>query len=459
MSKYLKSLFLFRRDLRIEDNTGLINASKLSSQVFPCFIWDSKIISKSNPKFSEFRLEFLKECLLDLDSSLREKKSKLYVFSGNYEKVIQKIIKEIGINAIFMNKDFSPFGIKRERKIEKICNEIKIDYILTQDLLLHDPDDIKTLKGEPYKVFSAFFRKARELPVRIPQKYQFKNFANQKIKFESETKNFLEKDKKISLPSKGGRRTCLRLLKNLKKLNNYDVDRNFPAKNATSSLSPHNKFGTCSIREIFLECKKQLGADHTIISELYWRDFFTYLMYHFPYSFSKEFIVNFQKIQWSKDKVKFSKWAKGETGFPIVDAGMRELNETGLMHNRVRMIVASFLTKDLHLDWRLGEEYFASKLLDYDTCVNVGNWQWSASTGADAQPWFRVFNPWIQQKKFDPECIYIKKWIPELRDISTKCIHELWKKIPEKVQYIKPIVEHSIESQKAKIIFKKFSTS
>ncbi|QDI89583.1 deoxyribodipyrimidine photo-lyase [Candidatus Nitrosopumilus sp. SW] len=459
MRKYQNSLFLFRRDLRLEDNTGLINASKFSSKVFPCFIWDEKIISKSNPKFSEFRLQFLKESLSDLDAQLKENKSKLYFFSGNYEKVIQKIIKEIRIDAIFMNKDYTPFSIKRENKIRNKCHKNKMDFILTQDSLLQDPDTIKTIKGEPYKVFSAFFRKAKELPVRNPQKYKFGNFARQKIKFESTSKNFLKEERKNTFLLPGGRSSCLKLLKNLKNLRNYDSERDFPAKNGTSLLSAHNKFGTCSIREIFLECKKELGANHTIISELFWRDFFTYLMYHFPQSYSKEFIKNFQKIPWKKDKSVFSKWANGETGFPIVDAGMRELNQTGLMHNRVRMIVASFLTKDLHIDWRWGERYFSTKLIDYDTCVNVGNWQWSASTGCDAQPWFRIFNPWIQQKRFDPDCKYIKKWIPELSDVPSKTIHELWKKFPEKLEYPSPIVEHSVESKKAKDIFKKFSTS
>lgn len=177
-------------------------------------------------------------------------------------------------------------------------------------------------------------------------------------------------------------------------------------------------------------------------------------MHHFQYTFSKEFNKNFQKIKWHKDKKYFLKWCKGQTGFPIVDAGMRELNQTGFMHNRVRMIVASFLTKDMHIDWRLGEKYFATKLIDYDPCVNIGNWQWAASTGCDAQPWFRIFNPWIQQKKFDPNCTYIKKWIPELKELPAKNIHLLWKSFPKNSSYPKPILEHKSESQKSKEIFK-----
>ena len=458
MKKYQKSIFLFRRDLRVEDNTGLINASKLSSKVFPCIILDEKIISKSNRKFSNFRMQFFEDCVKDLGEQLKQNKSKLYIFSGNYEEILLKIIRRLEIDAIFLNKDYSPFGIKKEEQIKLISENEKINFALTQDLLLQDPEIIKTQKGEPYKVFSAFFRKAKELPIRNPEKYQFKNLANQKIDFVSTARNFPETDRNKSIPI-GGRQSCLRLLKNLKNLKNYDEGRNFPAKNNTSLLSPHNKFGTCSIREIFYESKKQLGSTHTIISELHWRDFFTYLMYHFPESYSTEFIKNFQKIPWKKDQKIFSKWAKGETGFPIVDAGMRELNQTGFMHNRVRMIVASFLTKDLHIDWRWGEMYFATKLIDYDPCVNTGNWQWSASTGCDAQPWFRIFNPWIQQKKFDPDCKYIKKWIPELIDMPAKNIHELWKKFPAKLKYPKPIVEHSVESKIAKNIFKKFSTS
>jgi len=223
-------------------------------------------------------------------------------------------------------------------------------------------------------------------------------------------------------------------------------------------LSAHNRFGTCSIREVYHEILRSLGPAHTMISEIHWRDFFTYVMHHYPYSFSEEFNRKYQKIPWSKNKKAFAKWREGKTGFPIVDAGMRELNATGFMHNRVRMIVASFLTKDLHINWRWGEQYFASKLIDYDPSVNVGNWQWAASTGCDAQPWFRIFNPWLQQKKFDPDCIYIKRWIPELENISSKAIHRLDTKYPDiMLDYPKPMIDHKSESSHTKEVFKEIS--
>ncbi|AJM92400.1 cryptochrome/photolyase family protein [Nitrosopumilus piranensis] len=454
-TKYKRTLFIFRRDLRKIDNSGLIAASKTSLEVIPAFIIDPLLIKKSNRKFSEFRMQFLKDCICELNEQLLDSKSHLHIFSGHPKKIILDLITDCKIDAIFVNRDYTPFSKKRDKEIKRICEENKIDFVIADDILLHDVDTIKTGKGEPYKIFTAFFSKAKELPIRQPQKYNFSNLSDAKIKSETTIENISElKIKRNSLQQKGGRESCLERLENIKNLVDYDEKRNFPAINGTSLLSAHNKFGTCSIREIYEVCINTLGPNHTIIRELYWRDFFTYLMHHFQYTFSKEFNKNFQKIKWHKDKKYFLKWCKGQTGFPIVDAGMRELNQTGFMHNRVRMIVASFLTKDMHIDWRLGEKYFATKLIDYDPCVNIGNWQWAASTGCDAQPWFRIFNPWIQQKKFDPNCTYIKKWIPELKELPAKNIHLLWKSFPKNSSYPKPILEHKSESQKSKEIFK-----
>ena len=460
MKKYQKSLFLFRRDLRITDNTGLIDSCRNSVQSIPCFILDPKLLKKSNSKFSKSRLEFLHDCLIDLEKQLEKKKSYLHIFSGNPEKIIENLIDLLKINAVFVNTDYSPFSKKRDSKIKKVCWKYKIDFITTNDLLLHDVDEIKTLKGEPYKVFTSFFSKARDLPVRKPQNYEFSNLSNQKIKSEISVNKLETYFGKSSICSifKGGREPCLSLLSNLKDLKNYDNDRNYPGINGTSMLSAHNRFGTCSIRELYHKILQELGPNHTLIAQLHWRDFFTYVLHHFQYSFSQEFNRKYEKIPWSKNKKAFSKWCEGKTGFPIVDAGMRELNKTGFMHNRVRMIVASFLTKDLHIDWRLGEQYFASKLIDYDPSVNVGNWQWAASTGCDSQPWFRIFNPWLQQAKFDPKCTYIKKWIPELEEIPCKVIHS-WdtKYLEDIVNFPKPMINHKSESLHSKEIFKRIS--
>ena len=253
---------------------------------------------------------------------------------------------------------------------------------------------------------------------------------------------------------KGGRKEALKILKNLDKFRNYDKIRDFPALNQTTQISAHNKFGTISIREVHNQIKEVLGENHTIMREIYWREFFSHILFHFPHAQKTSFKQKFQKIPWSKSKESFEKWSKGKTGFPIVDAGMRQLNETGFMHNRVRMIVASFLTKDLHIDWRLGEKYFGEKLIDYDPAVNSGNWQWAASTGCDSVPYFRIFNPWRQQERFDLNCEYIKKWIPELEKIEPKIIHNLWNKFPDNLNYVKPMVTHKIEAEKTKMIFK-----
>lgn len=458
MNEFKRSIFLFRRDLRLEDNTGLINACNSSLNVIPCFILDPRILENNNQKISYNRLCFLKESLLDLDNELKKRKSRLHFFYGVPEKIIKPITEMLKADAVFANKDYTPFSKKRDKKIHEVCSQNRAKVIFSDDLLLRDPDQIKSLKGEPYKVFGAFYAKSKEIPIRKPQSYSLSNFTQEQTSLEIpiiKLSNYLGNS---SLPThfSGGRKSAMRILENLKNLENYDVERNYPALDKTSHLSSHNKFGTCSVREIYAKILKDLGPDHSLAREIHWRDFFTYIVHHFPYSKNNEFHLKYKKIPWSKNKKAFSKWCSGKTGFPIIDAGMRELNETGFMHNRVRMIVASFLTKDLHIDWRWGEEYFASKLIDYDSSVNVGNWQWAASTGCDAQPWFRIFNPWLQQKKFDPDCVYIKKWIPELEPISSKIIHSLETKHSEiKVNYPSPIVEHKVESQHTKEMFRK----
>ncbi len=455
MKKFQKSIFLFRRDLRLDDNTGLIEASNLSQIVIPCFILDPLLIDKSKEKFSPFRMKFIHDCLLDLDNQLKCKNSHLYIFYGTPAKVIKKLLNQTNANALFLNSDYTPYSRTRDKQIRDVCNN-KADFVSFHDLLLHDVDLIKTQKGSPYKVFSQFFAKAKELQIKKPRKFSSSNLFNNKINFEVSKNNFemVFDNCQDSISIKGGRKFCLRILDDLKKFSDYERNRNFPSTMGTSMMSAHNRFGTCSIREFYHKIVQELGIEHPLVGQIHWRDFFTYIMYHFPESFSKEFQNKYQKFPWNKNKKTFSKWCEGKTGFPIVDAGMRELNQTGFMHNRVRMIVASFLTKDLHIDWRWGEKFFASRLVDYDPSVNIGNWQWSASTGCDAQPWFRIFNPWLQQKKFDPDCVYIKKWIPELKHASTKEIHNHHQE-NSKLHYTNPIVDHKEESSFSKEIFKK----
>ncbi len=251
----------------------------------------------------------------------------------------------------------------------------------------------------------------------------------------------------------GGRRQALAIFDALENLKEYQNRRDYPALASTSLLSAHLKFGTVSIREAFYAVQCALGVDHPLLRQFYWRDFFTHIAYHFPEVFGHAFVRKYDALPWRNDQARFYTWAEGRTGFPIVDAGMRELNQTGYMHNRVRMITASFLVKDLHISWRWGERYFAQHLVDYDPCVNNGNWQWAASTGCDAQPYFRIFNPWLQQQKFDADCEYIYRWIPELRPFPPEVIHR-WDKKFAACDYPKPIVDHRFESEKAKEMFR-----
>jgi len=445
---YKNSLFIFRRDLRLEDNTGLINALKNSEKVIPCFIVDNQIMNYFND--DSHRKEFLNQSLTDLNEQLNKVKSKLQIFKGNTTSLVQKIISDQKIEGIFLNRDYTRFAQTREMEIEKLCKKNKVDFNRYTDYQLHIPDEIHTRDDKPYTVYSHFFKAARTIPVRKVIKNNFRNYYNEKIKGNITTE-IIKKEVKNNF---GGRRNGFKILKNIQSFKDYQKTRNFPFLDKTTKLSPHIRFGTVSIREVYHTIKENLGEEHILIDELYWREFFTYVLHYFPNSQFKTFKKKFEKIQWSKNKQDYHAWCEGKTGFPIIDAGMRQLNKTGFMHNRIRMIVASFLTKDLHIDWREGERYFAEKLVDYDPAVNVGNWQWAASTGCDAVPYFRIFNPWLQQEKFDQDCNYIKKWIPELESIHPNEIHMLWKEFPNGLAYPKPIIDHKIESEKTKEMFR-----
>ena len=444
---YKKSLFIFRRDLRIEDNIGLIESLQNSKEVIPCFIYDENIIKKL--KDSEFRWSFLNESLVELDNELKKKGTSLQILEGKPEKIIDEMIKRHELDAIFLNTDFTNYSQRRDEKIFQVCKKNKIAFHSTLDFLLHNPNEIKTNEGSPYTIYSFFYKKAKQFPIKKIIKNIQKNYSKEIISDDQIKKSKIKNSEII-----GGRKEALKILKDLDKFRDYDKVRDFPGLNQTTMLSAHNKFGTVSVREVHKEIKEVLGSDHTIMGEIYWREFFSHILFHFPYAQKTTFRKKFQKIPWSKSKESFKKWCEGETGFPIVDAGMRQLNQTGFMHNRVRMVVASFLTKDLHMDWRLGEKYFEEKLIDHDPAVNSGNWQWAASTGCDSVPYFRIFNPWRQQERFDLNCDYIKKWVPELEKIEPKIIHKLWEKFPTNLQYPKPMLTHKIEAEKTKLIFK-----
>ncbi len=449
------SLFIFRRDLRIEDNSGLIYALNTSERVIPIFILDEYLLSNKN--LSSNAKQFLKESLLDLVHRFTLNKAQLFFYYGEPDIIINDLLnrEELSIGKIIMNRDYTPYSQIRDTKIKNVCEDSSIKLIFTADLLLNEPEVVKKGDGTPYTVFTPFFNKSRNFLVNKPEKTGNINYYTDELS----NRISLEKLRNIldfnnpNIHVEGGRSKGLEILNQLHVYKNYDKERDFPAIKGTTNLSAHLKFGTVSIREVYHSIKQT--ENFTLLRQLFWRDFYIHIGFHFPHVFKGSFRPKYDKLDWNYDKDLFQFWCEGRTGFPIVDAGMRQLNSTGWMHNRVRMIVASFLTKDLLIDWQWGEKYFKEKLVDYDISVNNGNWQWAASTGCDPVPYFRIFNPWLQQKKFDPQCDYIKSSIPELRDYDPKIIHNLFKTHPQNLKdYPNPIVDHAIMREKAKIMFK-----
>ncbi|MGD8572368.1 MAG: deoxyribodipyrimidine photo-lyase [Gammaproteobacteria bacterium] len=452
MANYKRSLFIFRRDLRLQDNTGLLQALASSEQVIPCFIFDPVQV-KPHPYHSEPGFQFMLESLEDLDQQLEQNNSHLVVFHDEPARVIETLIARHKVEAVYVNRDYTPFSIKRDDKLARICEQNNVVFNQCNDALLIEPEYALKKDQTPYTVFTPFYRNARQYNVDSPQQLRAPAFYSKGVgKTLKQVVDKLVHGSRGYQP-RGGRRKAMGILSYLDKFRDYDQQRNFPVQQGTTLLSAHNKFGTCSIREVYDKIKKALGADHPLLRQLYWRDFLTHIAFHFPHVFGESFRRQYDAIEWSNNRSWFHRWCNGDTGFPIVDAGMRELNETGYMHNRVRMITASFLVKDLHIDWRWGERYFARHLVDYDPGVNNGNWQWAASTGCDAQPYFRIFNPWLQQKKFDADCRYIKQWIPELADLSPKHIHNLSQDDGEE-GYPAPVVDHSEQSRRIKALYK-----
>ncbi|MGR9043785.1 MAG: cryptochrome/photolyase family protein [Gammaproteobacteria bacterium] len=449
MPAYSKSLFIFRRDLRLADNTGLNEALRLSGQVIPCFIFDPEQI-KPHPYQSRPGLRFMLQSLCDLELQLQQVGGCLTLFEAAPDQVIEQLFDRHQIEAVFVNRDYTPFSRRRDQNLAQVCARLGISWHVFPDALLNEPEQVVKNDNTPYRVFTAFYKRARQFPVAIPMILADRNFSD------------VDGDR-VSLTSDqapgelaGGRKQALDILDRLALYRDYEHIRDYPAEDGTSRLSPHLKFGTCSVREAYYGVVERLGSEHPLLRQLYWRDFFTHIAYHFPTVFGHAFLDKFDALPWDNDPVLFQAWCEGRTGFPIVDAGMRELNSTGFMHNRVRMITASFLVKDLHIDWRWGERYFAQHLVDYDPCVNNGNWQWVASTGCDAQPYFRIFNPWAQQRKFDPDCRYITRWIPELKQWPVETIQH-WDQQYVGGDYPAPIADHAKEVRIAKGRFKSAS--
>lgn len=442
------------------DNKGLMEALKSSKTVIPCFILNPDQLER-NSYLGQASLNFMFESIEDLFMELIKKSNKLFIFKGRPQDIIKKINQDLKIDAVFLNRDYTPFSEKRDGLIKDVCDELKIELNLFDDYLLNSPENIIKKDFTAYRKFTPYSKAAKKLPVATPNNQSFSNYFNKPIKNSLEINDV----KKIlgyapnPLSIKGGRKNALNILKNLKNFKNYSRERDYPFLELTTHLSPHHKFGTISPRESYFAVRANLGLTHPLINQLYWRDFFTYIGFHFPHVLGKCFYPKYEKLKWQNDKDLFKVWKNGKTGFPIVDAGMRELNQTGFMHNRVRMIVASFLCKDLLIDWRWGEKYFSQHLSDYDPLVNNGNWQWAAGTGCDSVPYFRIFNPWLQQKKFDQNCEYIKKWIPELKNLGPKIIHNLHLNFPQGLKYPKPIIDHAQRKELTLAIYRKASKS
>ena len=418
-TKFRRSLFLFRRDLRLEDNTGLIFALQSSEVVIPAFIFTPEQI-ENNSFRSDHCLKFMIESLEDLENQLKKKGGKLFFFKGNPEDIVNSCMRQLNVDALIVNRDYTPYSKQRDKKLENACKVGGIPFYSIDDALLHPPEETLKKDGKPYSIFTPYFRNASKLSVLPPVQNRGTNYFHGTITFAEDKKIFPKQT--VTNELIGGRSEALKILKKLDSFGKYGTQRDFPAEECSTHISPYLKFTVLSPRE-FYAAICLISPHHELIRSLYWRDFFTSIAFFFPHVFKGAFHPKFDKLKWPLNKKAYQRWCEGSTGFPIVDAGMREMNETGFMHNRVRMITASFLIKDLHIDWRAGEKYFAQTLIDYDPAVNNGNWQWVASTGCDAQPYFRIFNPWTQQKKFDPECVYIKKWVPELRNFPPKAIH------------------------------------
>ena len=447
------SIFIFRRSFRLYDNIGLINALKNSKKVLPIFIFTPEQIKKNKYK-SNNAIQFMIESLNELNKELKEKKSKLYFFYGKQHKIISKINKEIKIDSVYVNRDYTPYSIKRDKKIKKTCEKNNIKFFEFEDILLRPVGSVKT-NDSVYLKFTPYFRACTKIKVNKPTKNLYSNYFKKKIKceYKKDIDNFYKFNEHILI--RGGRKEGLLKLNKINKFKKYNDKRNILSI-STTHLSAYIKFGCISIREVYHKFKKKLQNNNQLISQLHWRDFYYNICFFHPHVIGKSLKSKYDDIEWDNNSNLFNKWKEGKTGYPVVDACMRELNTTGYMHNRGRLIVASFLVKILLVDWRKGEKYFATQLTDYDVSVNNGNWQWVAGSGADSQPYFRIFNPWLQSKKFDENCEYIKKWIPELSEVKNNDIHK-WdlKYTSYKKVYIKPIVNYKEKRLNTLKIYKK----
>lgn len=432
---YKTSIFWLRRDLRLNDNHALFQAEQLSQNIIPLFIFDEEILSKLEDK-DDARLSFIYETLETIRQQLKKTNSSLLTMYGSPVKAFKSLSAELNFQAIFANEDYEPYAIERDKKIESICKESGIGFHLLKDQVLFAKDEIVKPDGKAYTVFTPFSKKwkANMIEKGIPK------FASSGNKFVD-----LKPDQdKIacrlnpSLEDMGFSKSKMLFPERIIKkdvLSKYHSTRDFPSIQGTSRLSLHLRFGTVSARMLISLAK---DTNETWLNELIWREFYMGILWHFPTTIKKAFKPAYDNIPWRNDNSDFKAWQEGRTGYPLVDAGMRELNQTGFMHNRIRMLTASFLTKHLLIDWRWGERYFARKLLDFELSSNVGGWQWAAGCGTDAAPYFRIFSPDRQQEKFDPNMKYIRQYVQEF----------------ETKDYPTPIVDHKFARERCLSTFK-----
>lgn len=425
------TIFWFRRDLRLEDNAGLYHALKSGLPVLPLFIFDKNILSELNEK--DLRVQFIWREVMEIKAKLEnEFGSSILMKFGDPNEVYLQLLDEYSIKMVFTNKDYEPYAQQRDRAIYDTLKSKGVEFRGYKDQVIFEKSEVVKDDGKPYTVFTPYMRKFKDRLTDFHLKsYPNKKYSAHYYKTESlpeltlQEMDFIETS--FEFPAK---QVGSDLLKT------YAETRDIPSVKGTSRLSLHLRFGTISIREL---AKKAKAVNVKFFNELIWRDFYQMILFHFPHTVTASFRPKYDDINWENDETLFKKWCDGKTGYPLVDAGMRELNATGFMHNRVRMVVASFLTKHLLIDWRWGEAYFAAKLLDFDQASNIGGWQWAAGSGVDAAPYFRVFNPTLQLEKFDKSFKYVKRWVPEY----------------ETSQYPEPIVDHKFARERAIATYKK----
>jgi deoxyribodipyrimidine photo-lyase len=425
------SIFWFRRDLRLHDNAGFYHALKSGLPVLPIFIFDPSILDKLSNK-ADKRVTFIHQQLHKLKQELNALGSDLLVLYATPQQAWQTITSQYTIKQVYTNHDYEPYAIKRDKEIGELLASKKIGFNTYKDQCIFEHNEVLKDDGKPYTVFTPYSKKWKaKLNAFYVKAYPNQKYFNNLLKVEQ--RSTIPSLTSMGFESADGLFPSTEVAQSI--IKNYDKTRDFPGIVGTSKLGIHFRFGTISIRE---KARKALALNQTFLNELIWRDFYMQILAHFPHVTKGAFRPEYDLIEWRNNEKEFEAFCQGKTGYPIVDAGMRELNKTGYMHNRVRMIVASFLTKHLLIDWRWGEAYFAEKLLDFDLSANNGGWQWAAGCGTDAAPYFRVFNPYLQTERFDKQLTYIKKWVPEIGSAS----------------YPKPIVDHDFARKRCLEVYK-----